>query len=487
MAISTGRIQFTGLSSGLDTDAIVKAMLSTQQSRIDNENQKKILLEWKKEIWTETNKAINKFQTDFVDKLRLESTFNASKVTSSSTAATITASGDAAEGLHELTVEKLAKGAFVAGELNLAVGVDVTSKLGDLINLTSDEVLEINDQSITITKNDTLETVVKKIKAADNSLNVNFDTKNNKLFISTKTTGESAKLEINTSNGETLERLGFSNMNEKGKNAEYKYGTVELTSESNNIQINGLNITLNDTTALGETIKIQVSKDTDKVLEFMSSFVDAYNTLIDDLNTKLYADSTSLKPLTDAQKETMTDKQIEDYEANIKKTLLRRDENMRTLVDTMRSDLQSVVKENVFGSLSKIGITTGYYSDKGKLILDKDKLKKALEEDVNGVIELFTSKGVTDVDGKVSNRGLGTILDNSFKALEKSIKDTRSYDSFYNDKIIENNIKTSKQRIFDLEEKYSKMESLYYKKFTALEKTMSQLNTQGASISSWLQ
>ncbi len=488
MAISTGKVQFTGLASGLDTDAIVKAMLSTQKARIDAVNQKKILLEWKKEIWTETNKAINKFQTDFVDKLRFESTFNVSKATSSSTAATVTASGEAAEGLHELTIEKLAAGVFVAGEMNLEAGVDVSAKLRDLIGLTANEVLKINDKSITITKDDTLQTVVKKIKEADSSLDVSFDTKNNKLFISTKQTGESAKLKIDTAGGGVLDRLGFSNMNTHGTNAEYTYnGTVSLTSESNNIQINGLNINLNDTTAVGEKIKIQISKDTDKVVEFMSKFVEAYNTLIDDLNTKLYTKSTSSKPLADAEKEKMTDKQIEDYEANIKKTLLRRDESLRTLVGTMRSDLQSVVKGNAFGSLSKIGITTGYYSEKGKLTLDKDELKKALEENINGVMELFTSKGTTNVSGKVSNRGIGTILDSSFKALEKSIKDTRSYDSFYNDKLLQDNIKTSKERIYDLEKKYSKMEAIYYKKFTALEKAMTQMNTQGASISSWLQ
>lgn len=488
MAISSGRIQFTGLASGLDTDSIVKAMLTTHQARIDAVSQKKVLMEWKKEVWAETNKSINKFQTDFVDKLRFESTFNVSKATSSSAAATVTATGDATQGLHELTISSLAKGAFIAGELDLEDGVDVSSKLGELIGLTSSEELKINGNAISITKDDTLKTLVNKIKAADSSLNVSFDTSNSKLFISTKATGESAKLNIDTTSAVTLERLGFSSIDTKGTNAEYTYNdTVTLTSESNNIQINGLNIALNDTTAVGEKIKIQVSKDTEQVVEFLKGFVDAYNTLIDDLNTKLYADSTSLKPLTDAQKETMTDKQIEEHEASVKKTLLRRDESLRTLVDTIRSNLQSVVKGNTFSSLSKIGITTGEYSEKGKLKLDEDKLKKALQENLDAVKELFTSKGVTNSNGKVSNMGIGTLLDSSLKLLEKSIQNTRSYDSFYNDKLLESDIKTSNNRISDLEKKYSKMEAIYYKKFTALEKAMTQLNSQSSSISSWLQ
>ena len=54
-------IQFTGLASGLDTDSIVKAMLTTHQSRIDAQKDKKTLLEWKKEAWKPVNEKINTF------------------------------------------------------------------------------------------------------------------------------------------------------------------------------------------------------------------------------------------------------------------------------------------------------------------------------------------------------------------------------------------------------------------------------------------
>ena len=41
MASST--IRFTGLSSGMDTEAIVKAMLTTQQNKIDKQTRKQQL------------------------------------------------------------------------------------------------------------------------------------------------------------------------------------------------------------------------------------------------------------------------------------------------------------------------------------------------------------------------------------------------------------------------------------------------------------
>ena len=56
----------------------------------------------------------------------------------------------------------------------------------------------------------------------------------------------------------------------------------------------------------------------------------------------------------------------------------------------MRTSIYTSVKGTNFDNLAKIGIaTTSNYLDGGKLEIDEDKLRAAIEEDPNGIYELF--------------------------------------------------------------------------------------------------
>lgn len=511
------RIQFTGLASGLDTDSIVKAMLTTQQSKIDKANQDKTLLQWKKEAWSSVNDKINSFYSNYVNKLRLESTFESYSATTSSMAVSVNSKGSMPVGIHKIEVTQLASELSKSGD----IADEVTSKtktFQEMNLLGKDEVVtfNVNDKEIEISANDTLTSLENKIKEADESLNVNFDVKNKKLFISSKETGKKANVNIDATGDTTglLEKIGISGsngvtgptniINETGNGAKYKYNGIELEADTNDIEVNGLSLTLKEVTTIKNPdgtessypVIIEVKNDPDKIIDFMSEFIDEYNKLLDDLNKMYSASSTKSEPLTDAEKEAMTDKQIEQYEQNIKDSLLRRDSGLKTVIDTLRNTMQGVVKGNTFGSLSAIGITTGEYSEKGKLHLDKDKLRAALEKDQNAVKELFVGTGkkdVVDEDGKTiqqvdtKSMGLATRLNTSFQDLAKRVEGVKSYQSYYNDKIEENKIRTVTERISELQEKYTKMEKIYYKKFTAMEKNLAMLNSQTSNISSWFQ
>lgn len=109
-----------------------------------------------------------------------------------------------------------------------------------------------------------------------------------------------------------------------GQDSEIELNGVKYTGDSNSYSINGLTIE-----ALAETgdnaISITTSTDTQGVYDKVKDFLTEYNNIINEM-TKLYnADSAgSYEPLTDDEKDQMSDKEIEKWETKIKDSLLRR-------------------------------------------------------------------------------------------------------------------------------------------------------------------
>lgn len=64
-----------------------------------------------------------------------------------------------------------------------------------------------------------------------------------------------------------------------------KVNGLEVKKSSNNFTINGIDITLK--TAGGAATRIEATKDTDKIVENIQSFVDAYNDVLATLNGKV--------------------------------------------------------------------------------------------------------------------------------------------------------------------------------------------------------
>ncbi len=496
-------IQFTGLSSGLDTDSVVEAMLATEKSKIQAEKDEKTNLEWKQEKWKEVNEKINNFQSDYIDKLRFQSNFEKYKVKSSNPNITVTEGGTLPIGNHKLKIlqkpmsptalgEKFDGSNFKTytsnGETKTleTINKNISFKDYGLLSEGQTTSFTINGNTIEIEATDSLSSLERKIRSADDSLNVNFDTKNERLFISSKETGAAAKLEISgVAGNDFLQKLGLKDIsNNVGTAGKIEYNGIELDIEKTPIEINGLTIEINGDIDPQEEIAISVETDTEAIIDFISSFVDEYNKLISELNTLYSAPKVSTGQISDSDREAMTDKQIDEYEQKLKDSLLRRDSNLQAVISALRNSLQVTFPNNTFQSLSAIGITTGSYSENGKLYLDKDKLRKAINEDADAVKEIFTAKA--NSYDPTSKNGIGSQLNEAIGNLSKLIDGVKSYKSFYNDKITETEIKSLSSRIKELEKKYSEKQTRLYKKFANLEKNMSTINSQSASLTSML-
>ena len=66
---TNNRINFTGMASGLDTQAIVEATLMAQKEKVIKQEKKQQIAEWKQELYTEITDKLQEFQDKYLDVL----------------------------------------------------------------------------------------------------------------------------------------------------------------------------------------------------------------------------------------------------------------------------------------------------------------------------------------------------------------------------------------------------------------------------------
>ena len=76
-------IRLSGMASGLDTDAIIKELMSAQSLKKTNIEGNKKKLEWKKEKWEEMNTKLYALYTEKLSSLKLQGSYLAHKAASS--------------------------------------------------------------------------------------------------------------------------------------------------------------------------------------------------------------------------------------------------------------------------------------------------------------------------------------------------------------------------------------------------------------------
>ena len=113
-----------------------------------------------------------------------------------------------------------------------------------------------------------------------------------------------------------------------GTNANVKVDGVDYDIADNKLVVNG--VTYNFTGATeGAKSTVNITQDTDKIIDKVKSFVEEYNTLLKSL-TDMYNEkpNSNYKPLTDTQKDQMKDEQIEKWEEKAKAGLLYHDNTL---------------------------------------------------------------------------------------------------------------------------------------------------------------
>ena len=189
-------IRMSGINSGLDTDAIVQALVSAQSMKVKKVENKLTKSEWKQEIWKDINTKLYSLYTGPLAKFKSQGSYNAKKVASSDESiCTATAAASAGNGTHTLKVNKLASAQIVtSAQIKTTTDGSVTekSKLVDGLGMTAGGVISIKngtkDVNFEVKESSTIEDFVNALKEA--GLNASFDKNQQRLFISNPNSGE---------------------------------------------------------------------------------------------------------------------------------------------------------------------------------------------------------------------------------------------------------------------------------------------------------
>ena len=268
----------------------------------------------------------------------------------------------------------------------------------------------------------------------------------------------------------------------KASDSEILLNGAKMTSSSSTVSVNGLSIELTGLTKAGEPITFSVASDTDAVYNSIKNFFTEYNSLMKEMNELYNADSAKgYEPLTSEQKKEMSDDDIKLWEDKIKDSLLRGDSSLGAVRSAMRNTMMSQVTYNgKTYSLASFGICTStdytegglyhiYGDSEDSVYADKDdKLKKALEEDPDAVVNVLS-----DIFGKLRN----TMSD------KMAGSKVSSSQTFYSDIKMKDDIKSYEKQIKEWETKLADMEDSYYSKFTKMETALAKLQSQQSSLS----
>lgn len=491
-----------GLSgSGMDIDSIVKSLMTSQQAKADALLQKKTVAEWQKTAYNTVYDDINAFRTTAFN-FKLQSTLSPNKVTSSNTSvATVTANTDAADVNHSLVVSRLAEGvnltssSIVTTGLNKNTIADQFTKAG--VVPTGLYTFTIANggvpKEITIDPAKSINDLVSQINSAGVNLKASYDSTLDRFFISTTNTGSSAEIKIVTTAGDAtwgtdffVDKLNLppeiiTATGKVGNDAEFTLDGVSLAQAKNNFTISGVTYNLTGVSATPTTIS--VTNDTDTAVVSIKSLVDSYNKILTELNGKMnetrYKD---FPPLTAAQRTSMKESDITAWELKAKSGMLHNDSTLSSLVNTMRNAFTNPVTGSTppYNSASSIGITTGNYTEGGKLYLDTDKLRTALQANPGVLNQLFGAAG-TDVNTQgIAGRlydGIKTRMDQVAQIAGTTGGAQYDTKSNFAKKITAYNLQISSQA-----DRFDVVQAAYYKKFNAMEVALKQLSSQ----SSWL-
>jgi len=213
-------IRMSGLVSGLDTESIIKELMSAQTLKKTNLENSKKKLEWKQDKWKDLNTKIYKFYTDFSSKMKLASTYNSKKATSSNESKVkLTANSNAATGDNKIEVESLASGQYVTGgKLNIS-GVTNATKLtdeslgiavGTTFTLTKGTGEDAKTTTVTVDEETTIADLVGEFKKA--GVNASFDNTQKRFFISSDSGTANAFTLTSSTDGATEDNSALSTL-----------------------------------------------------------------------------------------------------------------------------------------------------------------------------------------------------------------------------------------------------------------------------------
>lgn len=202
-------MRMTGLVSGMDTESMVKELVSASSEKVNKIKQKKQDVEWKKEIWSGLNTKIYNFYKTQLSAFKTVSNYKTKKATASDeTKVSVKAGSGATNGTHSVSVEQTASSAYLTGDNIKTYGKSYTTYNDASLSTKFADMVDASGQNLSLAG--------QKISISDGTNTVEYE------LGGTGTDGVASLSELN-------EKLA-KNENFKGLSASIKDGKLTFTN-----------------------------------------------------------------------------------------------------------------------------------------------------------------------------------------------------------------------------------------------------------------
>ena len=391
-------------------------------------------------------------------------------------------------------------------EMGLSSGdrntLSTSQTLSQAFGLSGDQSVTINGKTFTFASTKTIDEVIQTINDGNAGVEISYNGFSDKFTLESTTEGNQGIIDIGAASGlfEAFKLQGGTETYTQAKSASFVVDGVTTTRDSNTFEFNGVNVVLNETST--DPININVESDTSDVKDMIVKFIDKYNELINEINEKTSERKNyDYKPLTDAQKEELSEDEIEKWQVQARKGTLNNDNTLEKITRELRTSLYESI-EGLDISLYDIGIQSSTnYKEAGKLVINEGKLEKALKERPNEVVELFTKQSdvsYSNASQRIERKAENGIAYRIYDVLQDNIRLTRDTNNNRGALIekagLETGVDTTSEmakkiramddRIDRLLDLLADQEERYYQQFSAMESAMSSLASQGEWLAS---
>ena len=365
--------------------------------------------------------------------------------------------------------------------------------------------LQINDETLTFNQDSTVEKIISTINSSDAGVEVSFSKTTNQFNLTAKETGSAGRIEI-AENG--LAGALFGKVNKTGDDAVFTATingkTTTYTRSSNTVELDGLTVTLEGkfdavyktgadgkpTTEIDGTqgVTFTSKTDTDTIVDVIKQMVTDYNAMVTEVK-KAYSDmplqksdGSKYEPLTAEDEADMTESEIKAYEEKAKTGILFMDRELSSLYSALRG---AVVGDGDPAYLREIGISTSYEEGLTTITLDENKLRQALETDLDGVRDAFTKSGengnglMASIQ-EVTDRYAATTGATKGILIEKAGSKYSAASAL--DNTMQDKLEDLDEQIARWQDKMSNKVDYYTNKFTQLEVLINQMNSQSSAL-----
>ena len=442
----------SGIGSNIDTQAIVKSLVDAEkapkQAQINTQTLKA----------TTSLSSIGKIQAAldaFRGALTTMGTDNSFRglVTSSSDekVATMTTSTGAANGSFALVVEKLATASKLSTKTFVGGASTVVNKTTSPTTLTITQAGKNYDLSVPsgATLQQVRDSINEQFSTAGLSANILTDSTGSRLVLTSTTMGVGSDLTLSGDSGLDT----GSTVIDVPQNAKYTIDGIAMESKSNTIAeaVSGVSIKLLSVspTAAGASAPtpttISVTTSNAALKSGVKGFVDTYNAL--------------MKAMSAETKVTM------GADGNPIAGALTGDASMRTLMNSIRAELNTLSGSGAYKSLAQFGVSTD--STTGLLTIDDKKWDKAVATNAADITSMFNGKTgllarMTTATDSYAKASTGTLAERS-KSLTESLTDLKKQQD-------------------KLDERMTALTTSLNAKYTAMDSLVAKLRAQSSSI-----